>query len=216
MILPVVPVISVDAVRAVDADGVATVLDAEDYEFDPADFSVTLDQITATDHYEIDFTAGYGTSGVDVPQPLRQAIRLLVTHWYEHRSARDARRHGGGDAARLSRADPALPEDGAVLSERGDSAPGRLRHRVTLRDGDGDAGRRGRRDARVERGREPVGGDRAAKADERAVGEGEGDLTLHKIIIRKRDDVSAGDRFTLGARVFRIKSVTDRRRTGAI
>ena len=37
--------------------------------------------------YEIDFTAGYGSSGVDVPQPLRQAIRLLVTHWYEHRSA---------------------------------------------------------------------------------------------------------------------------------
>jgi uncharacterized phiE125 gp8 family phage protein len=24
---------------------------------------------------------------VDVPQPLRQAIRLLVTHWYENRSA---------------------------------------------------------------------------------------------------------------------------------
>ncbi len=87
MILPVVPVISVDAVRAVDGNGVATVLDAEDYEFDPADFSVTLDQITAPTRYEIDFTAGYGTSGIDVPQPLRQAIRLLVTHWYENRSA---------------------------------------------------------------------------------------------------------------------------------
>jgi uncharacterized phiE125 gp8 family phage protein len=24
---------------------------------------------------------------VDVPQPLRLALRLLVTHWYEHRSA---------------------------------------------------------------------------------------------------------------------------------
>ena len=23
----------------------------------------------------------------DVPQPLRQAIRLLITHWYENRSA---------------------------------------------------------------------------------------------------------------------------------
>ncbi len=85
--LPVQPVISVDAVRAVDADGVATDLDSEDYEFDPADFSLTLDPVTGTDHYEIDFTAGYGTSGIDVPQPLRQAIRLLVTHWFEHRSA---------------------------------------------------------------------------------------------------------------------------------
>ncbi len=79
--------ISVEAVRAIDGEGVATELDAEDYEFDPADFSVTLDPIAGTTRYEIDFTAGYGTSGVDVPQPLRQAIRLLVTHWYEHRSA---------------------------------------------------------------------------------------------------------------------------------
>jgi uncharacterized phiE125 gp8 family phage protein len=87
LILPVVPVISVEEVRAVDADGVATVLDAEDYELDPADFSVTLDPVAGTARYEIDFTAGYGTSGIDVPQPLRQAIRLLVTHWYEHRAA---------------------------------------------------------------------------------------------------------------------------------
>jgi uncharacterized phiE125 gp8 family phage protein len=87
LILPVVPVISVDAVRAIDAEGVATVLDSEDYAFDPADFSLTLDQVTTTDRYEIDFTAGYGTSGVDVPQPPRQAIRLLVTHWYENRAA---------------------------------------------------------------------------------------------------------------------------------
>ncbi len=48
------------------------------------------------------------------------------------------------------------------------------------------------------------------KAEERAVGEGQGDLTLHKIIIRKRDDVSTGDRLVLGARLFSIKSVTDR------
>ena len=36
--------------------------------------------------YEIDFSAGFGASGLNVPQPLRQAIQLLVTHWYEHRS----------------------------------------------------------------------------------------------------------------------------------
>jgi uncharacterized phiE125 gp8 family phage protein len=35
----------------------------------------------------VDFTAGYGATSVDVPQPLRQAVRLLVTYWYEHRSA---------------------------------------------------------------------------------------------------------------------------------
>lgn len=35
---------------------------------------------------EIDIEAGYGDAAEDVPEPLRQAIRLLVAHWYENRS----------------------------------------------------------------------------------------------------------------------------------
>jgi uncharacterized phiE125 gp8 family phage protein len=87
LVLPIVPVISVDAVRTIDAAGAATVLDAEDYEFEAADFSLALDRVSGAERYEIDFTAGYGSSGVDVPQPLRLAIRMLVTHWFEQRSA---------------------------------------------------------------------------------------------------------------------------------
>ena len=34
---------------------------------------------------EIDIEVGYGDSPADVPQPLRQAIKLLVAHWYENR-----------------------------------------------------------------------------------------------------------------------------------
>ena len=34
---------------------------------------------------EVKFTAGYGDNPEDVPAPLRQAITLLVTHWYERR-----------------------------------------------------------------------------------------------------------------------------------
>src|SRR5665647_77528 len=34
---------------------------------------------------ELDVTVGYGAAAVDVPEPLRQAIRLLVGHWYENR-----------------------------------------------------------------------------------------------------------------------------------
>ena len=34
---------------------------------------------------EPDVTVGYGDAAVDVPEPLRQAIRLLVAHWYEKR-----------------------------------------------------------------------------------------------------------------------------------
>ena len=33
------------------------------------------------------FVAGYGDTGSDVPGPIRQAILLLVGHWYEHREA---------------------------------------------------------------------------------------------------------------------------------
>jgi uncharacterized phiE125 gp8 family phage protein len=87
VILPVTPALSVEAVRAVDASAAATVLDADDYEFDAADGSISIDRVTGAVRYEIDFSAGYGSSGIDVPQPLRQAIRLLVTHWYENRSA---------------------------------------------------------------------------------------------------------------------------------
>ena len=87
VMLPLVPALSVEAVRAIDASGAATVLDAEDYDFDAADGSIRIDRVTGAVRYEIDFTAGYGSSGIDVPQPLRQAIRLLVTHWYENRSA---------------------------------------------------------------------------------------------------------------------------------
>jgi uncharacterized phiE125 gp8 family phage protein len=86
--LPVQPALSVDAVRAVDAEGVATTLDPEDYAFEVADGSVKLlDPAIGAISYEIDFTAGYGAAGADVPQPLKQAIFLLVAHWYEHRSA---------------------------------------------------------------------------------------------------------------------------------
>jgi len=35
---------------------------------------------------EIDFRAGFGEAGTDVPDGLRRAILLLVAHWYEFRS----------------------------------------------------------------------------------------------------------------------------------
>lgn len=35
----------------------------------------------------VDFVAGYGATGSSVPALLRQAILLLVSHWYEHREA---------------------------------------------------------------------------------------------------------------------------------
>ena len=34
---------------------------------------------------ELDVTVGYGDAASDVPEALRQAIRLLVAHWYDNR-----------------------------------------------------------------------------------------------------------------------------------
>jgi uncharacterized phiE125 gp8 family phage protein len=34
---------------------------------------------------EIDVVCGYGAAATNVPEPLRQAIRLLIAHWYENR-----------------------------------------------------------------------------------------------------------------------------------
>jgi len=36
---------------------------------------------------ELDVTVGYGDTANDVPEPLRQAIRLLIAHWYENRGS---------------------------------------------------------------------------------------------------------------------------------
>jgi len=35
---------------------------------------------------EIEFVAGFGSDATDVPEPIRQALRLLVAHWYEVRN----------------------------------------------------------------------------------------------------------------------------------
>lgn len=41
---------------------------------------------TRTDAVKITFVAGYGTAA-EVPQPLKQAILLMVGHWFENREA---------------------------------------------------------------------------------------------------------------------------------
>ena len=40
----------------------------------------------AANGVEIAIVAGYGDDAADVPAPIRQAILLLIAHWYDHRS----------------------------------------------------------------------------------------------------------------------------------
>jgi SPP1 family predicted phage head-tail adaptor len=96
-----------------------------------------------------------------------------------------------------------------VLSERGASNPGRLRLRLTLEKPthvpDGAGGATVQWDAAAIVAADVM----SVSADERPAGEGLADLVTHRIVIRHRDDVSGGDRFRLGARVFRIRGVRD-------
>ncbi|SDB31561.1 head-tail connector protein [Bauldia litoralis] len=93
--LPVAPLMSLDAVTIYDAAGDPQVVDAEDYEADvaasPARLVLAANAPTpvgrAVNGIEIDVTAGYGATSVDVPAALRQAVLMLVAHWYEHRGA---------------------------------------------------------------------------------------------------------------------------------
>jgi uncharacterized phiE125 gp8 family phage protein len=93
--LPLRPVQSIDAVRLYDENDSPTPLDPATYRLDGAGLPPRLVRRGAllwprpgrtANGIEIAFTAGWGNAAADVPAPLRQAILLLVAHWYEHRS----------------------------------------------------------------------------------------------------------------------------------
>jgi uncharacterized phiE125 gp8 family phage protein len=90
-LLPV-PLIDLVAVRIHKANGTTQALDLAGFVLDtaaaPAMLAFTRGAPMAPERsvggIELDVTCGYGDAG-DVPEPLRQAIRLLVAHWYENR-----------------------------------------------------------------------------------------------------------------------------------
>jgi uncharacterized phiE125 gp8 family phage protein len=90
--LPIMPLISVDAVTVYDGTGEPIVLPATDYLADIItepprlrfNVSAPIDAGIEMNGVEIDFTAGYGDPA-DVPEPLRMAVLQLVALWYERR-----------------------------------------------------------------------------------------------------------------------------------
>jgi len=91
--LPLSPVQAVSAVTVHDEDGGSSVLDADGYAVDVLSVPARLTLTSATppavtrafNAFEVAFTAGYGDAATDVPQPIRQAVTLLVAHWFERR-----------------------------------------------------------------------------------------------------------------------------------
>jgi uncharacterized phiE125 gp8 family phage protein len=83
------------AVRVYGADNIAQTLDTGGFAGDPVSGILLLPPDLpmpgrASSGIELDVEIGYGDAADDVPEPLRHAIRLLVAHWYENRTSRDA------------------------------------------------------------------------------------------------------------------------------
>lgn len=87
------PVRQVLSVTVFDSDGAASVLSPEDYQLDAISSPARLYLHSRPrpglpiNGIEIDFSAGYGEAGTDVPDLLKRAVLILVAHWYEFRGA---------------------------------------------------------------------------------------------------------------------------------
>jgi len=93
--VPKPPLQSVMSIQYVDSNGDTQTWDSSEYDVDvksdpgriaPAygeSYPDPRDQLNAV---TIRFTAGYGDSASDVPQRIRQALLLILGHWYENRA----------------------------------------------------------------------------------------------------------------------------------
>jgi len=97
--LPRSPLISVTHIKYQDEDDAQQTLDSSKYATDQAGSETpsrvylveeetswpdTLDEMNSV---EVEFLTGYGTSADDVPETVKQAIRLLTGHFMENREA---------------------------------------------------------------------------------------------------------------------------------
>lgn len=87
------PLQALAAARVFDFDGESRTVDTQAFVVDASTSTLSFipwalpmpTRIAAG--IELDITAGFGDAASDVPEPLRQAIRLLVADWYENRAA---------------------------------------------------------------------------------------------------------------------------------
>lgn len=91
--LPLRPVQSITSVKVYAADQSAQTLAPADYMLEGHGAPPRLIRRGAlwlapgqpASGIEIAFTAGFGNAPADVPAPIRHALLMLMTHWYEHR-----------------------------------------------------------------------------------------------------------------------------------
>ena len=97
MCLPRPPLIRVDRVSLIGEGDQAVDVPATDYSVTTRRKNGELalkpdknwsDYLGGFSTLEIEFSAGFGSEAQDIPEPIRQAIRLLVVRYYEFREAR--------------------------------------------------------------------------------------------------------------------------------
>lgn len=92
--LPLAPVQSIVSVKVYDSDDVPATLSPSTYLLDGLSVPPRLVRRASNtwprpgriaNGIEVSFVCGHGSLANEVPAPLRQAVLLLVAHWYEHR-----------------------------------------------------------------------------------------------------------------------------------
>lgn len=88
--LPRPPIVSVTSVKYYDTTNTQQTWASSNYRVktgSPGHIEAVSTSIPAVynrwDAIEVIYTCGYGTSGHDVPEPIRMAIGFLARHWYE-------------------------------------------------------------------------------------------------------------------------------------
>lgn len=96
--MPLAPLLSVDSVATFGEDDIAATVDPAHYYADTASrpprlllrgSRVWTRPGRIANGIAIIVTAGFGATASAVPEPLRQAVLILVAHWFEHRGAAD-------------------------------------------------------------------------------------------------------------------------------
>ncbi len=88
--LPLAPLISVQSVAVLAPDGVRTPWTRWRIAHGhprPCIVGRPVPTLPVDGHYEVHFTAGYGTTAEAIPDDLRHAVTLLAAHFYENREA---------------------------------------------------------------------------------------------------------------------------------
>lgn len=94
--LPIGPFQSLTSVEYYDSDNAIQTATLSDFEtwldgdfvrVKPKEGSLWPTAFSRPDAIKITYVAGFGDDATDVPQGIRQAILLLVGHWYENRMA---------------------------------------------------------------------------------------------------------------------------------